>query len=62
MKDMQAHLEMLRAQITECERLGWRSKRKIKRDIFEKLASHYKVLAAELEQAIAASLVKVDDE
>ena len=62
MKDMQAHLETLRAQIAECERLGRTSKGKIKRDIFEKLASHYKVLAAELEQAIAASGVGGVDE
>ena len=62
MKDMQAHLEMLRTQIAECERLGRVSKRTIKRDIFEKLASHYRVLAVELERAIAASRVKEDDE
>ena len=37
------------------------SKSKIKRDIFEKLASHYRVLAVELERAIAASRVKEDD-
>jgi hypothetical protein len=62
MKDMQAHLETLRAQIAECERLRRGSKRAIKRDIFEKLASHYRALVVELEGAIAASRVEEDAE
>ena len=53
MIDMQAHLKTLRAQIAECERLERESKRNVKRDIFERLAAHYKVLANELQRAIA---------
>ena len=54
MQDMRAHLERLRAQIAECERLERAARSKIKRDIFAKLAAHYSVLAGELEEAIAA--------
>jgi hypothetical protein len=53
MKDMQAHLETLRANIAECNRLRREAKSRIKRDIFERLAAHYAVLAGELERAIA---------
>jgi hypothetical protein len=51
---MRAHLERLRAQIAECERLERAARSKIKRDIFAKLAAHYSVLAGELEKAIVA--------
>lgn len=53
MKDMQAHLKTLRAQIAECKRLERESKRSGKRDIFKRVAAHYKILADELERAIA---------
>ena len=52
MKDLLAHLEKLRAQIAECERLERAAKRQTKRDIFKRLVTHYKVMACELEQAI----------
>jgi len=52
MKDMQAHLETLRANIAECERLQKAAKNGIKRATFERLVAHYRVLAAELERAI----------
>ena len=55
MQDMRAHLEMLRAQIAECERLERAARSKIKCDIFAKLAAHYGVLAGELEEAILQS-------
>ena len=55
MKDMQAHLKTLFAQIAECERLAGAAKNPIKRDIFKRLAVHYKSLASDLERAIAAS-------
>jgi hypothetical protein len=48
MKDMQAHLETLRANIAECERLQKAAKNGIKRATFERLVAHYRVLAAEL--------------
>jgi hypothetical protein len=53
MKDMQAHLKTLRAQIAQCKRLERESKRSVKRDIFKRLTAHYKILADELERAIA---------
>jgi len=55
MKDMQAHLKKLRAQIAECERLQRAAKGKIKRDVFKRLVAHYRALASDLEQAIAGS-------
>jgi hypothetical protein len=58
MKDMQAHLKKLRAQIAECERLQRAAKGRIKRDVFRRLVAHYRVLASDLEQAIAASRTK----
>jgi hypothetical protein len=53
MKDMQAHLETLRANIDQCERLHRDTKSKVKRDVFARLVARYKVLAGELERAIA---------
>jgi hypothetical protein len=53
MQDMLAHLEKLRAQIADCERLQGAAKNKIKRNIFARLAAHYRGLARELEAAIA---------
>ena len=58
MRDMQAHLETLRKQIAECERLKRQATRRTKRDIFNRLAAHYRVLAAELEKAMAESEIK----
>jgi hypothetical protein len=46
MKDMLAHLDMLRSQIAECERL---------QGAFALLAAHYTGLARELEAAIVAA-------
>jgi hypothetical protein len=53
MKDMQAHLEKLRAQIAECELIRDLAIDPIKRDLFTKLALHYEVLAGEIEKAMA---------
>ncbi|WP_024508039.1 hypothetical protein [Bradyrhizobium sp. ARR65] len=52
MKDMQAQLEILHVQITECQRLRREAKSRIKRDIFARLVAHYTLLAGELERAI----------
>ena len=52
MKDMQTHLEKLRTQIAECELIRDLATDRAKRDLFNKLAEHFKVLANELEQAI----------
>ena len=54
MQDLQAHLKTLRAQISECDRFGKVARTNIKREIFAKLGTHYRVLADELERAIAA--------
>jgi hypothetical protein len=61
MQDMQAHLEKLRLQIVECERLQAAARHKIKRDIFARLAAHYRDLARDLEAAIAAMSQPVPD-
>ena len=52
MRDMQAHLEQLRVQIAECEMIRDLATDKAKRELFEKLAKHYAVLAGEVERAI----------
>jgi hypothetical protein len=53
MKDMQAHLERLRVQITECEMIRDLATDPGKRNLFARLAKHFGVLAAEVEKAIA---------
>jgi hypothetical protein len=55
MKDMQAHLEKLRTQIAECEMIRDLATNPSKWELFGKLAEHYKVLATEVERAMAAS-------
>jgi hypothetical protein len=55
MKDMQIHLEKLRVQISECELIRDLATDKAKRELFSKLAEHFKVLAAEVERAVAAT-------
>jgi hypothetical protein len=53
MEDMQAHLEKLRMQIAECELIRDLATDKAKRALFTMLADHFKVLASEIDQAIA---------
>ena len=55
MKDMQAHLEKLRAQAAECELVRDLATDETKRELFDRLARHHKVLADHIEQAIAES-------
>jgi hypothetical protein len=52
MRDMLAHLEKLRVEAAECEMIRDLATDKPKRELFDKLAQHYKVLAAEVERAI----------
>ena len=52
MQDMLAHLEKLRVQIAECEMIRDLATDPAKRELFTKLAEHYKVLAAEVQRAI----------
>ena len=58
MKDMQAHLEKLRTQIVECEMIRDLATVPAKRELFGRLAEHYKVLVAELEKAIDDQLAR----
>jgi len=46
-------LEKLRAQIVECELIRDLATDKAKRDLFAKLADHHRVLASEIERAMA---------
>jgi hypothetical protein len=52
MKDMQLHLEKLRMQACECEMIRDLATDKTKREVFAKLAQHFKALAAEVECAM----------
>jgi hypothetical protein len=52
MQDMLAHLEKLRVQVAECEIIRDLATDQTKRELFTKLAEHYKVLAAEVQRAI----------
>jgi hypothetical protein len=52
MRDMQAHLEKLRAETTNCERIAKLATDTAKRDLFTRLAQHYRILASEVERAI----------
>jgi hypothetical protein len=54
MEDMQKHLERLRNEAEECELISRLSGNKTKRELFSKLAAHHRVLAQEVERAIAA--------
>jgi hypothetical protein len=52
MQDMQLHLEKLRVQAAECEMIRDLATDTAKRELFAKLAEHFKVLASEVERAI----------
>lgn len=49
---MQAHLEKLRDETTNCEMIAKLATDNAKRDLFTRLAQHYRVLAYEVERAI----------
>jgi hypothetical protein len=55
MKDMMAHLEKLQKDAAECELIRDLAIDKTKRDLFDKLSSHLKMLAGEVERALAAT-------
>jgi len=52
MKDMQAQLEKLRVEAANCQMISGLATDKEKRELFARLAEHYKVLAEEVERAI----------
>ncbi|MGY8685926.1 hypothetical protein Q2941_50810 [Bradyrhizobium sp. UFLA05-153] len=56
MKDMQAHLEMLRTQIAECEMIRDLATDQKKRELFARLAEHFRVLANEIEKTIGVTI------
>ena len=51
MRDISSHLEKLREQVVECETIRDLATDQKKRDLFAKLAEHFRMLAAELERA-----------
>jgi hypothetical protein len=52
MQDMRTHLEKLRVRVAECEMIRDLATDPAKRDLFAKLAEHFKVLVGEIERAI----------
>jgi len=58
MRDMKAHLEKLQVQIAECEIIRDLATDHTKRELFGRLAEHYRVLAAEVEKAIIGERAK----
>lgn len=52
MRDIQAHLEKLRTQVAECEMIRDLATDPKKRELFNRLAEHHKVLVAEIERTI----------
>lgn len=55
MQDMQTHLEKLRTEVAECELIRNLATDPNKRDLFDRLAAHLSVLAAEVERAMLES-------
>jgi len=55
MQDMHAHLEKLRIQVAECEIIRDLATDKAKRELFARLAEHFRVLVSEVERAVAAA-------
>ena len=53
MKDMQAHLEKLQIQLAECEMIRDLATDPKKRELFSKLAEHFRALAGEIEKTMA---------
>jgi hypothetical protein len=54
MRDMKAHLEKLRVQVSECELIRDLATDKAKRELFDRLAQHLEMLADDIERAIAS--------
>jgi hypothetical protein len=52
MKDIRNHLEKLRAQVVECETIRDMATDEKKRELFARLAEHFRMLAAEMERAM----------
>ena len=52
MQDMQAHLEKLRTQASECQMISDLATHQQKRELFAKLAEHHRRLADQVERAL----------
>jgi hypothetical protein len=52
MEDMRAQLQKLRSEAAECAVIAAKATTWGKRDLFTRLAQHYRILAAEVERAI----------
>lgn len=57
MKDMQAQLEKLLTEASECGLIANLATDPVKRELFTKLAEHYSVLASEVKRAIAEATI-----
>jgi len=55
MQDMLAHLEKLRVQLAECEMIRDLATDPKKRELFSRLAEHFKLLVGEIERAIIST-------
>jgi hypothetical protein len=54
LEDMQTHLEQLQTQVADCELIRDLTTDRAERDLFRKFSEHFRVLATEVERAIAA--------
>jgi hypothetical protein len=54
LEDMQTHLEQLQTQVADCELIRDLTTDRAERDLFQKFSEHFRVLATEVERAIAA--------
>jgi hypothetical protein len=54
MRDMEQHLQKLRADAEECSNISKLATDQQKQELFARLAQHLNVLASEIERAIAA--------
>jgi hypothetical protein len=52
MHDLQMHLEKLRKLVAECEAIQDKATEVTKKELFVRLAQHFKVLAGEIERAL----------
>jgi hypothetical protein len=52
MQDMQTHLERLRVQVAQCEMIRDLATDEKKRQLFARLAEHFRILASEIERAM----------
>jgi hypothetical protein len=57
MKDMEQHLQKLRADAEECSMISKLATDHQKRELFARVAEHLSVLASEVERAIASKTI-----